>query len=432
MGYQMELFSQHTRPYLAVIYLMGIAALVSSLRDLKIENPWLLIVLCLFASLALILKVEGPTNRSHYTFSFVVYGFTFATLGVSALLLVILVSHVVEWIWNTSPWAIQLFHIAVYFIAARAAGLVFLWIVQSGFFPKGGDIAGILFGMAVFTLLSHLLIGILYWLGHRENFRKSGAFDPFPLFLDVSLLYFGASLSIVWKHDPMALLLLAVPTYMLYSALRIPALERKSELDSKTGLFNHAYFKKQLEAELSRSNRFDRPLSVIIADLDLLRNINNTYGHLAGDAVLIGVAWAIKQSCREYDVVSRFGGEEFAILLPETMLIQAYEKAESFRKTIEAMEFTIPTSMAPIRATMSFGVAQRETARQTPNEIVHNADLALYNSKLRGRNRTFAHTHNTYLDFPTDHPGGPGSSAGIELNPPGTYLLETFTQPPME
>ncbi len=103
-------------------------------------------------------------------------------------------------------------------------------------------------------------------------------------------LYFGAGLAIIWAAKPLALLLLVIPTYMLYSALRIPALERKTELDSKTGLFNHAYFKKQLEAELARSKRFDRPLSVIIADMDLLRNINNTYGHLAGDAVLIGVA----------------------------------------------------------------------------------------------------------------------------------------------
>jgi diguanylate cyclase (GGDEF)-like protein len=310
------------------------------------------------------------------------------------------------------------------------AGLVYLWIIQSNFFPVGGEIAGILFGMAVFAALGHLMGGILRWLGYRESFRKSGAFELFPLILDVSLLYFGASLSIVWKSNPLALLLLVIPTYMLFSALRIPALERKSELDSKTGLFNHAYFKKHLDSELSRSNRFDRPLSVIIADLDLLRNINNTYGHLAGDAVLIGVAQAVKQSVREYDVVSRFGGEEFAILLPETTLVQAYEKAEFFRKTIEAMEFTIPTSMTPIRATMSFGVAQRENARQTSNEIVHNADLALYNSKLQGRNRTFAHTHNTYFDFPSDHTGGPGGSAGIELNPPRTYLLETFTMPP--
>ena len=399
------------------------AVLISSMGNLDIEHSWLLVVLCLLASLALILKVEGPTDQIHYSFGLVVYGFTFATLGLSAAMLVILVSHVMEWIWNTPPWSTQLFNIAAYLVAAEVSGLVDLWIIQSGFFAAGGEIAGILFGMAVFAALIHVMTGILHLLSEQESFRKSGAVDAFPLILDVSLLYFGASLSIVWKANPLALILFVIPTYLLYRALRIPALERKSELDSKTGLFNHDYFKKHLEAELARSKRFNRPLSVIIADLDLLRNINNSYGHLAGDAVLIGVARAMKQSVREYDVVSRFGGEEFAILLPETTLVQAYEKAEFFRKTIEAMDFTIPTSMTPIRATMSFGVSQRENGRQSSNEIVHNADLALYNSKLRGRNRTFAHTNNIYLDFPSGNANDEGSSAEIDLNPPGAFNL---------
>ena len=116
----------------------------------------------------------------------------------------------------------------------------------------------------------------------------------------------------------------------------------------------------------------------------------------------------------------------------KTSRVQAYEKAEFFRNTVEAMEFTIPTSMTPIRATMSFGVAQRENARQTSNEIVHNADLALYNSKLRGRNRTFAHTNNVYLDFPSDQENRGDSSAGIDMNSRSTYMLETFTPPPTE
>jgi diguanylate cyclase (GGDEF)-like protein len=202
-----------------------------------------------------------------------------------------------------------------------------------------------------------------------------------------------------------------------------------TELDSKTGLFNHTYFRKQLDSELARSNRFDRPLAVIIADLDLLRNINNTYGHLAGDEVLIGVANAMKQSVREYDVVSRFGGEEFAILLPETTLVQAYEKAEFFRKKIEEMEFTVPTSSTPIRATMSFGVAHRESFRQTSTEIVHNADLALYNSKLSGRNRTFAHANDAYYDIPSIRFNDLSEATGIDLGTPSTYFLGTFLPP---
>ena len=176
-------------------------------------------------------------------------------------------------------------------------------------------------------------------------------------------------------------------------------MERKTEIDSKTGLFNHEYFKKQLNNELTRANRFDRPLSIILADLDLLRNINNTYGHLAGDEVLIGMAKTMKDSVRDYDVVCRFGGEEFAILLPETTLSQAYERAELIRKAIENLEFTVPTSLTPIRATMSFGIAHRENFSQTADEITHNADLALYHSKLSGRNRSFAYVNDAYVDL---------------------------------
>jgi hypothetical protein len=128
---------------MAAVSCAGIVVLISNLRTLETKDPWLVVVLCLLASLALILKVEGPTNKSHYTFSFVVYGFTFATLGLSTAVLVILVSHVMEWLWNTSPWPIQLFNTAVYLVAAEGAGLVYRWVVQSGFLVYGGDIAGI-------------------------------------------------------------------------------------------------------------------------------------------------------------------------------------------------------------------------------------------------------------------------------------------------
>ena len=114
--------------------------------------------------------------------------------------------------------------------------------------------------------------------------------DFFPIMLDLTLLYFGASLSFVWAYNQFALALFLVPLYLIYSTLRVPALERQTETDNKTGLFNHGYFRQQFGNELDRANRFDRPVAIIMADLDLLRNINNTYGHLAGDEVLIGIA----------------------------------------------------------------------------------------------------------------------------------------------
>lgn len=393
-----------TRLYLYSTYLAGIVVLAWNIGQIDFRNPWLLIILCVLASLSLILKVEGATNRSHYTFSFLVYGFTFALYGTPEAILVIIVSNLVEWFWNRPPWYIQLFNSSCYLLVIQVAGFVYFWINPTDVMVSWQAALAIAASMAIFNLMNHLMVGIVLWLARGENLKKSGIFDFFSLMLDLTLLYFGASLAIVWTFNHFALILFLVPIYLIYSTLRVPALERQTEVDNKTGLFNHGYFKQQFDNELNRANRFDRPLSIIMADLDLLRNINNTYGHLAGDEVLIGVARVLKQSVRDYDVVARFGGEEFAILLPETTIQQAYERAEHIRKAIEGTEFTVPTSVSPIRATMSFGIACRESFSQTADEITHKADTALYHSKLSGRNRAFAIAKDAYVNFLADYP----------------------------
>jgi diguanylate cyclase (GGDEF)-like protein/putative nucleotidyltransferase with HDIG domain len=400
----MKELSFSTKLYLYLTYAAGLANFIWHMSSLDVSKPWILMLLCLLASLALIFKVEGPTNRSHYTFSFLVYGFTFTLYGIPEVILVIVVSNLAEWIWNRPPWYIQLFNASCYIVVAQAAGLIYDWINPGNILVSGQAVLAIAIGMAAFNFLNHLMVGIVVWLARGENFRRSGVFDFFPLILDLTLLYFGASLSFVWMYNNLALVLFLIPIYMIYSTLRVPALERKTEIDVKTGLFNHEYFKQQVASELSRANRFDRPLAIIMADLDLLRNINNTYGHLAGDEVLIGVAQTLKKSVREYDVAARFGGEEFAILLPETTVEQAYERAESIRKAIEDMEFTIPTSVSPIRVTMSFGTACRESFGQQTDEIIHNADTALYHSKLSGRNQAYAYTHDGYINYQSSAP----------------------------
>jgi diguanylate cyclase (GGDEF)-like protein/putative nucleotidyltransferase with HDIG domain len=411
----MKSFSFITKLYLVLTYCAGCVIFAAHIGQVSLENPLLLLVLCVIASLTLILKVEGSTNRSHYTFNFLVYGFTFAVLGTSEAILVIVVSNLVEWIWNRPPWFIQLFNTGSYLIVMQAASIVYEWINPAHSPDTWQTALALILSMATFNMLNHLMVGLVIWFARGETFKKSGVFDFFPLMLDLSLLYFGASLSIVWNHNALALGLFLVPLYLIYSTLRVPALERKTEIDSKTGLFNHEYFRNQLNNELPRAKRFDRPLCIVLADLDLLRNINNTYGHLAGDEVLMGVAKVLKASVRDYDVVCRFGGEEFAILLPETTLAQAYERAELIRKIIEDMDFTVPTSVTSIRATMSFGIAQRENFSQTPDEIIHNADLALYHSKLSGRNRTHAYSEEAYVDFSTNESNAHAQPAQEEL-----------------
>jgi diguanylate cyclase (GGDEF)-like protein/putative nucleotidyltransferase with HDIG domain len=395
----MKELSFPTKIYLYVTYVVGIAIFIWHMSRIDLSNPWMLMILCLLASLALIYKVEGATNRSHYTFSFLVYGFTLTMYGIPEAILVIAVSNLAEWIWNRPAWYIQLFNSACYILVMQVAGLVYYWINPDDILVSWQAVLAVVASMTTFNLLNHLMVGVVLWLARGENFKKSGVLDFFPIMLDLTLLFFGASLAFVWKYNYFALVLFAVPVYIIYSTLRVPELERQTEIDNKTGLFNLGYFKKQAGNELSRANRFDRPFAIIMADLDMLRNINNTYGHLAGDEVLIGIAKILKQSVREYDIAARFGGEEFAILLPETTIQKAYERAEFLRKAIEEAEFTVPTNVSPIRATMSFGVACRESFSQTIDEIIHNADTALYHSKLSGRNRAYAYTNDEYINF---------------------------------
>lgn len=386
----MKELSLAAKTYLVTTYILGMGLLAWSLPLVSRSNLLMLAILSLLASAFHIYKVVGATVRSHYTFSFLIYGFTFVHLGIGEMMVVILVSNLAEWLWNRPPWYIQIFNISCYFMAAVSAFVTFTLINPTGSLVTPLGVLAIAASMSVFTFVNHFILGIVLWLARGESFKVSRMMDLFPFLMDTTLLMFGCILNLVWTSNPYALILFFFPLYLIYTTLQIPALERKTEIDEKTGLYNHNYFMQHFTKELDRANRFDRPLSVIMLDLDLLRNINNTYGHLAGDEVLIGVARILKQSVREYDIVARFGGEEFAILLPETTLQQSFERAEMIRRSIQGSSFTIPTSTTPIKVTISLGISERESFSQTIDMILHNADTALYNSKLHGRNQTFA------------------------------------------
>lgn len=395
----MKDLSPRSRLYLIVIYLIGLGFLYWYVFHSKPVDLVMTVILSILASLFLFFRAKGATNRSHYTFSFLIYGFAFVHLSLGETMLVILASNLVEWAWNRPPWFIRLFNTCCYISLFAAAHYIYVLINPSGLLSTTTGILAIMVSMGVFTLLNHLLVGIIVLLARGESFRVSGVFDSFPLLIDLTLLTFGAILNMVFNSNPYALILFMFPLYLIYATLRIPDLERKTEIDQKTGLFNHNYFMQHLAKELDRAKRFDRPLSIIMLDLDLLRNINNTYGHLAGDEVLIGIAHILKKMVREYDVVARFGGEEFIIMLPETTVKQSFERAEMIRREIESAAFIIPTSVVSIKATISLGLAERESFTQTAEEIIHNADAALYHSKLNGRNKSSAYRNDGYLNF---------------------------------
>src|SRR5213075_2236337 len=204
---------------------------------------------------------------------------------------------------------------------------------------------------------------------------------------EVVLAALGVTMAAFWNSNIWLIPFVLAPLLLIHRSLSVPALQAEARVDPKTGLYNARYFATALADELGRAQRFERPMSLIMADLDLLRDINNSYGHLAGDAVLKGIAEVFRAQLRHYDVPARFGGEEFSILLPETPPEQAMEIAERIRRAVAQRTFDVETSSEPIRATVSIGVAGFPKDGIDANELIHQADLAVYRAKLQGRNR---------------------------------------------
>ncbi len=372
------------------IFSMFIAAAMLSLWLLFSPgwwNPWLF-ALAGLAAIAQLLKVEGATEKSSYSVAWLIYGYTFVLLGAPAVLFVILVAHLIEAVWHRQSWYLQAFNIAAYAVALCTADLVYQRISGGAQVFSWLNTVGLLCALGSFTLLYHLCLGSLNWLTKSQSFSQTVIFDILTLIIDFTLISLGAAVAYIWRIDPTAVIFGLIPLYLIYSTLKVPALKRQSEVDAKTDLFDSRYFMNALERELDRAARFDRPLTVAMGDLDLLRSINNSYGHLAGDAVLRGIADILRKSFRGYDVVARFGGEEFAILIPETTPQEAYRRVEMVRLAIEAADFQVSTSVAPLKVTISFGIAGREGFDQSANDLIHNADIALYDAKLSGRNLT--------------------------------------------
>src|SRR5450759_2598487 len=245
----MKDLSVPTKLYLIFVYLLGLGLFIWNVLKVSASNYLMVVILSVLASLFLIFKVEGTTVRSHYTFSFLIYGFAFAYFGLGETLIVILVSNIVEWAWNNPAWYIQLFNTFCYILVMSAARLAFVLIDPSGTIFSLMGVLSIAVSMGVFTVLHHLIIGIVVWLARGENFKVSGIFVGFPLMMDLTLLTFGAMLNIVWNASPYAMVLFLFPLYLIYTTLRIPSLERKTEIDQKTGLFNHQYFMEHLTKE---------------------------------------------------------------------------------------------------------------------------------------------------------------------------------------
>ena len=159
---------------------------------------------------------------------------------------------------------------------------------------------------------------------------------------------------------------------------------RLTTVDGLTQIFNKRYFMETLEREISRALRYQRCLSLIMFDLDKFKNVNDTYGHLAGDYVLKRLAEVIKSRIRREDVLARYGGEEFTIILPEIDAAHALVFADKIRRLVERSKFTFENIDVPV--TISIGVSTVGNGLERTDDVIRVADEFLYEAKAAGRN----------------------------------------------
>jgi diguanylate cyclase (GGDEF)-like protein len=164
--------------------------------------------------------------------------------------------------------------------------------------------------------------------------------------------------------------------------------QRQAVTDELTGLYNHRRFQEALASEVERSKRFEQEMGLVMLDIDDFKSVNDTYGHQQGDLVLREVARILRENSREIDAPARYGGEELAVVLPQTDLEGAYNLAERVRTGIEQLELPVLESNGTMSVTASLGVASLPRSGSDPRELVAAADAALYEAKRSGKNVT--------------------------------------------
>ena len=218
----------------------------------------------------------------------------------------------------------------------------------------------------------------------RENL-----FTREPLFHDAAELSVGVMVAHAVTATPFMALGALPLVALLHRSFRHAQLVDASRIDAKTGLLNAGTWLREARLETARAARTRTPLAVAIADIDHFKNVNDTFGHLAGDAVLAAIASALNALLRDGDLTGRFGGEEFCILLPGTGAAEAGQITERLREKISQIATPVGamSAQAPLRVTISIGVAALGSSRLDLDELLAAADHALYQAKKAGRNQ---------------------------------------------
>jgi diguanylate cyclase (GGDEF)-like protein len=333
---------RNARIYFIAVAITAAGVTLPFIGRLQTTHQWpAFLILASAAATARLFVVRTPADQAYHTD--IVFLIPAALiLPPELLVLVAVVQMVPEWLKMRYRWYLQTFNILDYSLSAMAAWFVGRWLILEHAGIGNDALRLSMAGLAaciVFVAVNHVLLAVMLRLARGFTLRETGLFDAEYVATDLVLAALGVAVYAFWETNPWLVPFALTPLFLIHRSLSVPALQAEARVDPKTGLFNARHFAAALSEEIGRARRFERPMSLIMADLDLLRDINNTYGHLAGDAVLKGIAEVFRAQLRHYDVPARFGGEEFSILLPETPPDQALEIAERIRRAVAARTF---------------------------------------------------------------------------------------------
>ncbi|KUP96812.1 sensor domain-containing diguanylate cyclase [Thermobifida cellulosilytica] len=256
---------------------------------------------------------------------------------------------------------------------------------RSSVLLNGPGIGAAVLCAVLFTVCNTVLIAGAIRLSVPEEPRRTTVWNSESLLLDTVEVCVGLIVAVLCALSLFLLLVVLPPVLLLQRSLLFQQLQTAARTDPKTGLLNAVAWERVAKTELARALRTGCPLAVLIVDIDHFKKVNDTHGHLIGDQVLLGVATTLSHQLRQYDVIGRFGGEEFVVLLPGADMAEACRAAERLRTRVGRM--ALPVNDTTVTVTVSIGVALLRVHGRDLLELMAAADLALYRAKDSGRDR---------------------------------------------
>lgn len=285
------------------------------------------------------------------------------------------------------------FSAATVVLASAAAAAVLVAMDPAGYpgLPLGPiGLIAIAAAAAVQWLVNYALVVAAVMLSAPTMPARKAAGDLSEQLVEAAALALGAGIAGLMVFQPTLVIALMVPVLAVHRSLLMSQFERAARTDGKTGLFTATFWRQLAERECTRARRLGHSLGILIIDLDRFKSINDTHGHLAGDAVLCEFAAALKSEVRRYDQVGRFGGEEFVVLLPDVSPGELSLVAERIRLRVEHLAVDVDGDQGAATLhgiSVSIGGALFPDAAGSLNDALLVADNALFACKNAGRNR---------------------------------------------